>query len=172
MKKTLLIISIIILVFGNISALAQEVNFRDPQTWLLGYCSPDDLLQEPHYIWYDKEFDSYLIDKEAFIEFTQFNLLEIEVLIVLGTWCPDSRREVPRFMKLMQLAGLDQGKISILGTDSYKEAPIDNYEALDIDRVPTFIFYHKKNEIGRIIEYPVASLERDMVNIFKETLKK
>ena len=102
------------------------------------------------------------------MELSETDMTDVEVLVVLGTWCPDSRREVPRFMKIMELSGFDQELISLMGTDSYKVAPVDNYDDLNIDRVPTFIFYYKKNEIGRIIEYPLTSLERDMVNIFKK----
>ncbi len=156
-----------LLVSSAVSTFAQEINFRDPQTWILGYFQADDLLQNPHGTWFNKEFDSYHIDEQALIELINMDLEDIEVLVVMGIWCPDSRREVPRFLKLSQVCGLRQDKISFLGTDSNKEAPVDDYEALDIERVPTFIFYYNKNEIGRIIEYPEASLEKDMVNILE-----
>lgn len=168
MRKICLVLLILFTVL-NYTLYAQDVDFRDPETWLLGYFEPDELLQSPHDNWFNKEFDSYQIDNESFMELAEMSLKDIEVLIVLGTWCPDSRREVPRFMKLAQLIGLDQGLISMMGTDSYKEAPVENYENLNIERVPTFIFYHKKNEIGRIIEYPVASLEKDIIGILRRT---
>ena len=170
MKKAVLLSFFSLLILGNQISFGQElkINFRDPQTWLLGNFESDDLLTEPHKSWFDNEFDSYELDSEAFIELAGLNLDEVEVLIVLGTWCPDSRREVPRFIKVTQLLGMNQEGIKLMGTDSYKEAPVDGYQDLNIERVPTFIFYHNKNEIGRIIEYPKASLERDMVNIFSE----
>jgi thiol-disulfide isomerase/thioredoxin len=167
MRKILLGLTVFLFCCGNLSLFSQEVNYSDPQTWLLGYFKADDLLQYPHSDWFNKQFDSYKIDDEALIELMNMDLEDIEVIVVLGTWCPDSRREVPRFMKLSQLTGLDQDKVSFIGTDSYKIAPIDDYDNLNIERVPTFIFYYKKNEIGRIIEYPKASLEKDMLNIFE-----
>ena len=147
-------------------AQEKEVNWNDPQTWLLGNFEADVLLEEPHSLWYNKVFDEYDIDNDPFISLAELNLSDVEVLIVLATWCPDSRREVPRFMKISQMLGMDQEKIRMVGTDSYKKAPIDNYDDLEIDRVPTFIFYRNKKEIGRIIEYPMASLEKDMLGIF------
>ena len=168
MKRYLIAALTCLLVSSAATLFAQETNFRDPQTWLLGYFDAEQLLAEPHNTWYNEEFDAYELDNEAFLELVELKLDGVEVLIVLGTWCPDSRREVPRFMKICGLAGFDMDNIKLMGTDSYKEAPIDDYEALGIERVPTFIFYRNKNELGRIIEYPAASLERDMVNILKD----
>jgi len=40
---------------------------------------------------------------------------------------------------------------------------------LDILKVPTIIFYLKGKEIGRIVETPVKSLEKDMARIILST---
>ena len=41
----------------------------------------------------------------------------------------------------------------------------EKFESLNIERVPTFIIYRNKNELGRIVEYPETSLEKDMLDI-------
>ncbi len=147
--------------------MAQDLpNYLNPETWLLGYFEADRLLDKPHGDWYNKEFDGYNIDNETFLRLSELDLSKVEVLIVLGTWCPDSRREVPRFIKLFQLLEMDENGLRMIGTDTYKKAPIDNYDDLNIERVPTFIFYRNKSELGRIIEYPIESLEKDMLKIF------
>jgi len=92
----------------------------------------------------------------------------LRITVVLGTWCPDSRREVPRFMKIVDLWGFPKQKIHMIGVDLDKVAPLGNFSLLDIQRVPTFIFYKNNIEAGRIIETPVTSLEQDMVKILKE----
>jgi hypothetical protein len=71
-------------------------------------------------------------------------------------------------MKIVNELDYNTENITFIGVDSYKEAPLDSYGELGIDRVPTFIFYIDKVEKGRIIEYPETSLERDMVNILKK----
>jgi hypothetical protein len=38
----------------------------------------------------------------------------------------------------------------------------------EINLVPTFIFTQQGNEIGRIIETPVVSLEQDLLNIIQD----
>jgi len=144
---------------------AKTVNYSDPETWLLGYFQPDDLLSRPHSEWYNRGFDSYTFDDKAFIKLSAQPIDDVTIMIVLGTWCPDSRREVPRFMKLIQSWGIPSEKVTLVGVDSYKIAPIENYDDLNIERVPTFIIYRNKIEAGRIIEYPKTSLEQDMVDI-------
>jgi hypothetical protein len=51
--------------------------------------------------------------------------------------------------------------------DINKVAPLADYPALGIERVPTFIFYKNNSEAGRIIEVPVTSLEQDTRDILR-----
>ena len=83
----------------------------------------------------------------------------------MGIWCPDSRREVPRFMKVIDAWKFPAAKLTFIGVDDAKQSPVGEYVKLDIQRVPTFILYKNNIEAGRIIENPSTSLEQDMVNI-------
>ena len=83
----------------------------------------------------------------------------------MGTWCPDSRREVPKFMRVLAAVNFPLTAVEIIGVDNSKNAPVADYSLLDIQRVPTFIINKNNIEAGRIIENPVTSLEQDMVNI-------
>ena len=93
------------------------------------------------------------------------NMSDISIKIVLGTWCPDSRREVPRFMRIIDELDIPHDRLEFIGVDDVKISPIENFDSLDIIRVPTFIFFRNNLEIGRIIENPVTSLEQDMIDI-------
>ncbi|MBN1388838.1 MAG: thioredoxin family protein [Bacteroidales bacterium] len=168
--KTIIILCLLAsFAFSSLPAQEKDrVDYSDPQTWLLGDFNYNDMLNEPHDTWFDSEFDNYNIDDEAFIELGEIGLDSIDIIIVLGTWCSDSRREVPRFMKIIESLGYEKERLRLIGVDSYKEAPLDNYDSLNIERVPTFIFYDDKIELGRIIEYPLTSLERDIISILRK----
>lgn len=142
-----------------------EVKFSDQSTWLLGYFSPDRLKQEPYSEFYYKGFDNYVPGSGALNQLLEIPVEGITIKVVMGTWCPDSRREVPRFMKIMQLWQFPVQSMTFIGVDNAKLSPVGEYEQLAIQRVPTFIIYKNNIEIGRIIENPVTSLEQDMVNI-------
>lgn len=165
-KTLFLLCTLMVLATAGANSQEQDpINYYDPETWLLGDFTYSSLLAYPHDKWFDKEYNDYTIDDSAFIELEKNGLEAIDIVVVLGTWCSDSRREVPRFMKIIESLGYQENRLRFIGVDSYKEAPVDNYESFDIERVPTFIFYSDKIEIGRIIEYPEASLERDMLGI-------
>jgi thiol-disulfide isomerase/thioredoxin len=146
-------------------AAPSEVNFSDQTTWLLGYFNPGQLTSEPHSTWYINGYDNYQVNTEAINKLNEFNKDGLSIKVVMGTWCPDSRREVPRFMRIMDVWKFPPEKLTFIGVDNAKLSPVGDYEILDIQRVPTFIIFKNNVEVGRIIENPVTSLEQDMVNI-------
>ena len=141
------------------------IDFHDQTTWLLGYFNPDQLTHYPYSTWYLPGFDDYQIKTDPLNKLLEINKEDIAIKIVMGTWCPDSRREVPRFMRILNAWQFPVTKITFIGVDDAKLSPVGEYVKLDIKRVPTFIIYKKNIEAGRIIENPVTSLEQDMVNI-------
>jgi len=143
----------------------KPVNFSDPVTWILGSFKVDRLYREPYSEWFLKGFDEYVSDAQAIGKLKALITPAVAIKIVMGTWCPDSRREVPRFMRILSVIDFPADRVELIGVDNSKIAPVDNYAALDIKRVPTFIIYKNNVEAGRIIENPVTSLEQDMVNI-------
>ncbi|MBK7710748.1 MAG: thioredoxin family protein [Bacteroidales bacterium] len=145
----------------------KEVNFSEQSTWLLGYFNQRQLRQEPHSAWFYKGYDDYHPDPNAINSLSGIDMEGLTIKVVLGTWCPDSRREVPRFMKVVDGWKFPSGMVTFIGVDNGKLSPIGEYDKLEIQRVPTFIFYKNNIEAGRIIENPMTSLEQDMVNILR-----
>jgi len=152
------------------SAVATDValpaiDFHNQTTWILGYFNPDQLTHYPYSTWYLKGYDDYQINTDAFNKLLDISKDDITIKIVMGIWCPDSRREVPRFMKVIDAWKFPAAKLTFIGVDDAKQSPVGEYLKLDIQRVPTFILYKNNIEAGRIIENPSTSLEQDMVNI-------
>lgn len=91
----------------------------------------------------------------------------VRVEIFYGTWCGDSRREVPHFFKIADAANLQFDNVTLWAVDRSKKVDGDRADRMNIRRVATFIFFRGNEEIGRIIERPKASLEADMLQILK-----
>ncbi len=91
------------------------------------------------------------------------NMLRID--IYLGIWCGDSENNVPKFMKILN--GLDKTiEINYYLCERKKDKTIKYFvEDKNIIKVPTFVFYSKNVEIGRIIENPNKSLLEDFLEI-------
>jgi thiol-disulfide isomerase/thioredoxin len=141
------------------------VNFSDQTTWILGYFNPDRLTHYPYSTFYSKGFEEYSPNSESMNKLLDIKKDNLKIKVVMGTWCPDSRREVPRFMKVMDTWQFPLTDLVFIGVDNAKLSPVGEYTSLDIVRVPTFIVYKNNIEAGRIIENPVTSLEQDLVNI-------
>ncbi len=90
-------------------------------------------------------------------------------LLFMGTWCGDSKREIPRMLKIMKSSGVKRSQIKIVMVDNhdstYKQSPGHEEKGLNIHRVPTLIIYAGTKEMGRIVESPVVSLEKDLFAI-------
>ena len=54
------------------------------------------------------------------------------------------------------------------GDSLYKKSPQHEEAGKNIVRVPTIIVEQKGNEIGRIIEFPITSLEKDLLTILRK----
>ncbi|HLN56796.1 MAG TPA: thioredoxin family protein [Bacteroidales bacterium] len=140
-------------------------DYHNPTTWLLGYFDPVRLRQAPYSEWYLKGMDDYMPKTDVLNKLFDIPKDDLSIKIVMGSWCPDSRREVPRFMKILELWQFPAEKVTFVGVDEEKNSPVGDFASLNIVRVPTFIFYKNNSEAGRIIEVPRTSLEQDMVNI-------
>jgi thiol-disulfide isomerase/thioredoxin len=83
----------------------------------------------------------------------------------MGTWCGDSRRETPRFYKILEETNFDENYFELITVNRSKKTPDNLQEGFNIIRVPTFIFYKEGKEVGRYVEYPRETLEKDILKI-------
>ncbi len=166
MKRLFLILLISLLTFNTFAqnelnqvVIDEMIN----EEIILGYCDREGLTFEPFNEWFQSEYDYYEMDQETLDMVNNQVLDNVKIKIVLGTWCHDSQREVPRFYKIADY--LDFDNFILIGVNRAKIADGTEVDELNIDLVPTFIFYNADEEIGRIIESPTESLEKDIFEI-------
>jgi hypothetical protein len=119
---------------------------------------------------YQAEYPVYIPDAET-MKVLQKKLKKIKIKVVMATWCGDSREWVPRFYKVLDQAQFNEKNLTLICVDHQKKAEVKGLSDLKIERVPTFIFYKKKRELGRIVEVPAGILEKDILNIISKTKK-
>ena len=167
------IISFILIVFITATSChsklipQQTVDSRGNKN-LLGKANKESLQKDPYNIWFNKNYDDYTIDTLT-AEQLKPNLSNKHFTIFMGTWCGDSRREVPRMFKILEYCKVPSSQINLImvsNTDSmYKQSPQHEERGINIHRVPDLIVYDNKTEMGRIVESPVTSLEKDLLSI-------
>ena len=115
--------------------------------------------------WFNPSYSEYSVD-QSLVEELKPMLQDVEITLFMGTWCGDSMRETPRIYKILDAAGKTQD-IELITVDRAKTTPQGLEEGKDIKRVPTLILSKDGKELGRIVEYPIESLEADMLKILK-----
>jgi thiol-disulfide isomerase/thioredoxin len=118
--------------------------------------------------WYTPGYENYEPQQENIISLKEIKAAEYEYTIVLGSWCPDSRHEVPRIMKVLNQIGVSTSSVRFIGVDHQKQAGVADIEDLHIEKVPTLIVFEGKKEIGRIVETPDVSIEDDLQRILSQ----
>lgn len=159
MKRISLLFSFVILVAG-----AQAQNTRH----LLGVITRDSLLKEPYVSWFKTNYDNYQPDVATISKLKRESFKDLSIEVFFGSWCGDSKRELPRFIKITDQLGIPSEKIKIIGVGTgaqYKQSPGGETNNRNIYRVATFIFSRNGKEINRITEHPVRTLEHDLFDI-------
>ncbi len=131
---------------------------------LMGIITQEDLKQQPFKQWFDSNYDYYNLNKTVVKEIGN-HINGITIKAFLGTWCGDSQIEVPQFYKLLDALNFDYKYLTMIAVDRDNNTPDNLQEGLNIIRVPTFIFYRNDLEIGRYVEFPRETLEKDILKI-------
>ena len=132
-----------------------------------GEFSRDQLENSTHNNWFLENYNAHPLNK---VLVSQIDSLfdDIEVTIYMGTWCEDSQREVPGFFKIIDALEANDQVRPIVGLNEDKVSHDGSAEQAGVTNVPTFIFSKDGEEINRIVEFPIISLEQDILDILQE----
>lgn len=137
-----------------------------PEKMELGWMQRSNFMTEAYPV-FAENYDTVHISQN-FTDMIKLLAGDVDVVVIMGTWCGDSKREVPRFLKIADLSSIPPQHIKFYGVDRTKTSSDGVTEKYRIDRVPTFIFLKNQQEIGRIVESPVHSLEEDILIILAD----
>lgn len=141
-----------------------EVDEKTSNPMLIGICSRNIFLTSEFSSWFSKEYSEYTLNKDILSSIPD-SFSNFKILAVMGTWCGDSRREIPRFYKILDELQFPDTNVTLIAVNRKKQGLNNETDELNIQLVPTMIFYKNGIEIGRIIETPIKSLEEDIYNI-------
>lgn len=188
MKKIIIILSAILLVACNSSkeknkvekntstemssesrslGTKEKINDTVPNedsVMLLGKANRKGFQMDAFKDWFNTGYEAYKIDSETLVELKPL-LKDVTITVFMGTWCEDSQRETPHFYKILDDVNFDESKLTLITVSEEKTTSQGFEEGKNITNVPTIIFYKNDKELGRIVEYPIESLEKDMLAI-------
>ena len=156
MKKLIFII----VVFIHFNGISQDLDDKI----LVGIQTKENFKQQPFAEWFNPNYNDAKLDVST-VEKIKKHMKGVTIKAFMGTWCGDSQHEVPIFYKLMDAVDFDNKHLTMIAVNRSKETPDNLQEGYNITNVPTFIFFKKGKEIGRFVEYPRESLEKDVLKI-------
>lgn len=142
--------------------LAQQVNSEDSLTriWAQGFWKN-----------FESHFEQYQPNKKVVHQLFEVNKkCHFSILTIGGNWCSDTKLQYPRMLKVLHLAGFTADSINYKRVNKNKEA-IGNWNMnnnLRVEKVPTFFVFYKGKLIGKIVETPKQTLEKDLLEICKK----
>ncbi|MFP2996357.1 thioredoxin family protein [Spongiivirga sp. MCCC 1A20706] len=168
MKNNILLFLFFIVLMGCKSKTAINITVPDPDeeytAIMVGPANRAGLEKEPFSYWFGKNANNYVADDTSIQEIKPL-LKNVSIKLFMGTWCEDSQREVPNFYKIMDAASFNYNKLELIAVTRDKTTPQELEKGLNIINVPTIILYKDGKEINRIVEFPIESLEKDMLAI-------
>lgn len=158
---------------SSFSITAQSFNSevtKGKTTQLLGKINQEALASKPYQEWFQKNKEAYSPKAEVITEIKKV-LPNYTITAFMGTWCGDSKREIPKLYNVLEAADFPLDRLTLIGVardrDNYKQSPGGEHEGRNIHRVPTIILYKDGVEVNRIVESPVTAIEEDIFNILQ-----
>ena len=138
----------------------------EDKNMIIGETTLEQLEQNPEFwIEYLKYYTSYTVDMVKLDEISSIlTNRKINITAVIGTWCGDTKEQFPIMQKILDKLKNSDITIKYLGVNRDKLADKD-ISNLEIEFVPTFIFYENSRELGRIVETPETSMEDHIIKI-------
>jgi thiol-disulfide isomerase/thioredoxin len=156
------IVFLVVMFMFSLPLLAQQSNALKTEKYVLGWVPIDSIYKGMPLVKPDEE--KYVADAGAMAELKQWHY-PTGILVFFGSWCGDSKRELPRFFAALHGASNQFFSTRYFGLDRSKKDSAGFAIGHQITNVPTFIFFRDGLELGRIVEEPTESIEKDWVQI-------
>lgn len=169
--RNILILLAVITTFSSLFGQDTNKVVKDEESgkpMLIGPCTRAAFSDTSYSWWFNSGYQMYDPDSVIINELKP-DLESIDITLVLGTWCSDSREQVPHFFKIIDKTGFPEDRLTMICVDRDRKSTSGEVDNLNIQLVPTFIFYKDGKELGRIEESPSETLEKDMYKIITGT---
>jgi tetratricopeptide (TPR) repeat protein len=165
---TTFIVTLILTIQINAQSINQEITPEGQSPYLLGKIDKNGLEGENYASWFTKNYKNYQ-PNSGITNAIAAELKNYRITLFMGTWCGDSKAEVPKLYKVLEASNFPMDQLTVVAVsrqaDMHKQSPQHEEKGLNIHRVPTVIFYKNGKEVNRIVEHPIKTFEEDIEDI-------
>ncbi len=170
MVRATAFLAVLFFIAGCGSGNSYEISVEQHgQKIVTGRFSPSLLESDSSFQWYRQNYASFTPDS-ASIAFLSLAAKDLHFIVIGGTWCGDTKRELPKFFKTISMAHIPEANIELYGVDRSKRSDDGIADKYNLTNVPTFIVLSNGKEIGRIVEEPKEGIELDLVQMLQKKL--
>ncbi|RMA79304.1 thioredoxin-like protein [Umboniibacter marinipuniceus] len=142
------------MIFSILVGCMGSVQAASSKSMVVGPISAEQLLANHHHFSERYEAVGQVELTPAEIE----TLNEMEFIVLFGSWCHDSVREVPYFIRIMEAAGITE--YQLIGVDYSKQDDAGLAAEYGLKSTPTFVVLNAEGgEVGRFVESNPKSME-------------
>ena len=95
----------------NGQQLNVEITENTTTPYLLGRIDRSGLELDNYKTWFSKNYENYGINTALTNQFAS-DLKDYNITLFMGTWCGDSKREVPRFYKILEACNFPMDQLT------------------------------------------------------------
>src|SRR5262245_42073369 len=100
-----------------VSIFSMAAQTTDTDTILEGRLSQKEVASR--YSWFEDGKREYLLDESTVKALLPYSR-QLRFIVVMGTWCADSRKHVPPFYRLMEALHIPEKRVELIGVDRKK----------------------------------------------------
>jgi thiol-disulfide isomerase/thioredoxin len=166
-KKVIFTLSLVVIAF---------ISCKAPKPYSLKQIGSDQILNgsvqkvvlsnNKTFPWFNDGYKTYTVDTQT-LNRMKGETDSLQMIIIGGSWCSDTQKELPSFLKICDYLKIKNEQMELLMVDEKKQCDYFNVKVLHLISVPTFIILKNGREIGRIVELPQESLEKDLFNMIE-----
>ena len=140
-------------------------SFKNINGTLVGKIPISHLYHNKDFKWFKTNYHRYKVKEALASKLKPYLSDNIKIDVYLGTWCGDTKRLLPKFIKVLNSIDYSPETVNYYALNKQKQSLHKIDEALNIKYVPTIIIYKEGKEFNRIVERHVVSLESDLLSI-------
>ena len=158
---------LLLLLFWSAGCSAQTHRQRK-STVLSGQYQPEQVKAQSGLEWFGNGVATYAPDKKVIEQLRQSWTPAHSAVIVAGSWCPDTHRDLPSYYKALQAAGIPESSQSLWFVDRRFRKADGISKQYQVTSVPTFVVLKEGKEVGRFAGRPGIKVESELLRVLQK----
>jgi hypothetical protein len=154
----------ILFMFSSLLIASERID-KNGSIVLKGKVTLEQLNERKKFEWLASGVERYHPNQDIVDSLKAFK--DFSLVVVLGTWCSDTKEQLPKLIKVLQQMNYPLKSIQLIAVGRDKKVP-RQFRNYTVQNVPTIFVLRQNNVIGKVVETPIKSMEEDVLEILRK----